>query len=898
MFAGDSSGIFTYSSTRICLDASPIHPCEMMSACDGGTGTVSRTSDAPAFQFDVMPKITTSPSTSTTKASAARAKTKTTAIATTTTRRTVKIENKWTAAEATAFSYQRTTEQIGASARARARTKAAATARARATPTAATSNQRSGVGNPSISELALRKAQLKAQFFGNQVAGLARESENSSNTRITRTTTYRTAYPSCKTERGKPVQQLIDQFQAMIVQQQQQQQLSNEGEAKTLPGATASNSDEGCNVTGGGLSPYSSDNEDNSLSPRQRKMKVTRCASSDSALGLDVDDGGMDVPLPPQRRMTLTVTDLPLRPALLPLAEPTALPDSPLTSPTGGGNPSVGVPTKVLLEERVVAAPGSRRESTQSSYSELGGSGLPLGVRYVRTPSVVVSDYSDDITACGISMEEMEYFRLQRARGQRRCSLEAGHHSHSAGHGAHGHGGSGAAGMSPGCGKDDGQSDVSAASSCSNLYYCGSTISALDGGECIVNGVRVALARKSSTQSSSLSLSDEEEEEDDDEDRDEQDRDVDDRDAEELLQEDYERGDRERERERQISELMAATQLGDRQRDRSKKSSGWRKIRNIVQWTPFFQTYKKQRYPWVQLAGHQGNFKAGPEPGTVLKKLCPKEEECFQILMHDLLRPYVPVYKGQVTSEDGELYLQLQDLLSDYVQPCVMDCKVGVRTYLEEELSKAKEKPKLRKDMYDKMIQIDSHAPTAEEHAAKAVTKPRYMVWRETISSTATLGFRIEGIKKSDGTSSKDFKTTKSREQIKLAFLEFLSGHPHILPRYIQRLRAIRATLAVSEFFQTHEVIGSSLLFVHDQTHASIWLIDFAKTVELPPQLRIDHYSAWKVGNHEDGYLIGINNLIDIFVELQASMEAEARAQASPVSGEDPSQETGEESKP
>ncbi|XP_017036326.1 inositol-trisphosphate 3-kinase B isoform X3 [Drosophila kikkawai] len=317
-----------------------------------------------------------------------------------------------------------------------------------------------------------------------------------------------------------------------------------------------------------------------------------------------------------------------------------------------------------------------------------------------------------------------------------------------------------------------------------------------------------------------------------------------------------------------------------------KKSSGWRKIRNIVQWTPFFQTYKKQRYPWVQLAGHQGNFKAGPEPGTVLKKLCPKEEECFQILMQDLLRPYVPVYKGQVTSEDGELYLQLQDLLSDFVQPCVMDCKVGVRTYLEEELSKAKEKPKLRKDMYDKMIQIDAHAPTAEEHAAKAVTKPRYMVWRETISSTATLGFRIEGIKKSDGTSSKDFKTTKSREQIKLAFVEFLNGHPHILPRYIQRLRAIRATLAVSEFFQSHEVIGSSLLFVHDQSHASIWLIDFAKTVELPPQLRIDHYSAWKVGNHEDGYLIGINNLIDIFVEMQAAMEAEAEAEVA-VSGLD-----------
>lgn len=88
--------------------------------------------------------------------------------------------------------------------------------------------------------------------------------------------------------------------------------------------------------------------------------------------------------------------------------------------------------------------------------------------------------------------------------------------------------------------------------------------------------------------------------------------------------------------------------------------------------------------------------------------------------------------------------MQLQDLLSDFDQPCVMDCKIGVRTYLEEELSKAKEKPKLRKDMYEKMIQIDKDAPNDEEHRAKGVTKPRYMVWRETISSTATLGFRIE----------------------------------------------------------------------------------------------------------------------------------------------------------
>ncbi len=66
-------------------------------------------------------------------------------------------------------------------------------------------------------------------------------------------------------------------------------------------------------------------------------------------------------------------------------------------------------------------------------------------------------------------------------------------------------------------------------------------------------------------------------------------------------------------------------------------------------------------------------------------------------------------------------------------------------------------------------------------------------------------------------------------------------------------------------------------MFIHDSEKVGVWLIDFGKTVPLPDGVRIDHKSAWSVGNHEDGYLIGVDNLIRIFGDLVDAIEKSER---------------------
>lgn len=283
------------------------------------------------------------------------------------------------------------------------------------------------------------------------------------------------------------------------------------------------------------------------------------------------------------------------------------------------------------------------------------------------------------------------------------------------------------------------------------------------------------------------------------------------------------------------------------------------------------QQQQQHRRSFFQLAGHKECFKLGLRPNTILKKCTGNEEQCLQRLQCDhYLAAFVPKVFGTI-EQDGQYYLEMQDLLAGFKQASVMDVKMGYRTYREDELYSAlRESTKLRYDMFDKMIEVDENEPTEEERQLRAVTKPRYMIWRESVSSTASLGFRIEGMRLKDGTIDKDFKTMKEEEHISRALIRY-AKNCDIRLMYLNRLYDLRRALLKSNFFSRHELIGSSLLFVHDDSQASIWLIDFAKTYPLPENTKITHETKWELGNHEDGYLAGVDNLIRIFESIIAA---------------------------
>lgn len=138
-----------------------------------------------------------------------------------------------------------------------------------------------------------------------------------------------------------------------------------------------------------------------------------------------------------------------------------------------------------------------------------------------------------------------------------------------------------------------------------------------------------------------------------------------------------------------------------------------------------------------------------------------------------------------------------------------MDIKMGTRTFLESEVSKTIARP----DLYEKMMTVDPEAPTQLEHEQRAVTKLRYMQFREQQSSTCSHGFRIEAMKLRGAPPITDLKKVKSHSEVLDTIRQFLGRREDTRQKILERLKTLRTKVEESEYFKTHEVLYCFFFF-------------------------------------------------------------------------------------
>lgn len=251
---------------------------------------------------------------------------------------------------------------------------------------------------------------------------------------------------------------------------------------------------------------------------------------------------------------------------------------------------------------------------------------------------------------------------------------------------------------------------------------------------------------------------------------------------------------------------------------------------------------RNRKNAWVQLSGHEGAF-APAGPGTIWKRRPAAdntEVKAYQAITEDIMRDFTPKFYKEVQYK-ADYYIEMQDLLAGFHEPSVMDIKLGTRTFSESDVKN--QLP--RSDLYEKMIEVDVTVATEEEKRVGAITKLRYMDFREKLSSTSTLGFRIEAVKYGKMNLDKDLKLVKSRDQILHTLCRFFVGKERIRQQTLTRLKHIRKCLEQSNYFNRHEVVGSSILLLHDENKAGAWMIDFAKSFRLPDDIQVTHRKKW-----------------------------------------------------
>ena len=155
------------------------------------------------------------------------------------------------------------------------------------------------------------------------------------------------------------------------------------------------------------------------------------------------------------------------------------------------------------------------------------------------------------------------------------------------------------------------------------------------------------------------------------------------------------------------------------------------------------------------------------------------------------LEPFLPRLLSCQKATGKRVILELEDLTHGMQSPCLMDVKVGLRTFSEAESKSSNDTP--RADLMQKMIKISPDAPSEEEQAAGGVSKLRYLKFRDEASSTRTLGFRIDNVTLAEAYDAAELPSNKG-----LALIATREQVREVVAQYLQRRRPLLCLLYTS----------------------------------------------------------------------------------------------------
>eukprot|EP00742_Colponemidia_sp_Colp-10_P001641 GILJ01001760.1.p1 GENE.GILJ01001760.1~~GILJ01001760.1.p1 ORF type:complete len:257 (+),score=14.68 GILJ01001760.1:100-870(+) len=245
---------------------------------------------------------------------------------------------------------------------------------------------------------------------------------------------------------------------------------------------------------------------------------------------------------------------------------------------------------------------------------------------------------------------------------------------------------------------------------------------------------------------------------------------------------------------------------------------------------------------WYQVGGHSHHFLLDDDGRRILKIAHhPREPAFYRALATSedtFLKSVVPTYFGAVDVNQPhgvQEYMALENVLAACTHPCVMDIKMGARTYGED---------------------------ATEAKIAEQVAK-------QNASTTAKLGFRVVGFcsRSSTGT----VLVQGSKRQCKSITVDAV---PAVLREFFTQEKKLRTEVVrhvisrlekIKEWFSrqsSYRFYATSLLFVYDAIeggHMDVRMIDFAHVHEI------------KDGGRDEGYIQALDSLLRFLYDILSS---------------------------